>query len=297
VSVIVPTRSAWPAVAPVIDALGPQIVAMDAELIVVDGTEDGDAVDRRTAHIPCEGIRVSHVPGSDIFELRARGLIEGSGKIVAMTEDHCIPAPTYLAAVLQAHAQHAEQAVAGAVVNGSTERWIDRVNFLVVHARNLPPRDSLPGSGWIPTASNISYKREELPTHVPERGWLETVHNVALLQSNQVVFDDRIVVRHVQSTGVLGTFRNHFHAGKSMGGLARSAIGSRPAQLRWALQSALGMPPRFLRPVWELGQRSPSSRRSVVPLLPFVAALSTADAVGLVCGVLVGAGRSTDLVQ
>jgi hypothetical protein len=295
--VIVPTRCEWPAIEPLIDALRTQIVAAGAELVVVDGTDQGNALDRRMVAIPTELVRVTRAPGSDIYALRAVGLTEASGDIVAMTEDHCVPAPDYVAAILASHQQHPEYGVAGAVINGSTSRLIDRVNFLVVHARNLPPHDEPADATWIPTPSNVSYKRAAVPSEVPERGWFETVHNVALLQANQVVFDDRIIVRHVQSTGRLGTFRNHFHAGKSMGGLARAAIGTRAAQLRWGYRSAIRVPAHLVRPVWRLRRRSTSDRLAVLSLLPLVVAVSAFDAIGFICGVLAGAGRSPHLLH
>jgi Glycosyl transferase family 2 len=295
-SVIVPTRGEWPAIRPVIDALGAQLLDEGAELVVVDGTEQGDALDDGVA-IPPELVRVIPSPGSDVFELRALGISEARGEIVAMTEDHCVPAHDYVAKILASHQQHSELAVAGAVVNGSTSRFIDRVNFLLVHARNLPPRHDPPGPGWIPTPSNVSYKRAAVPAERPDRGWLETVQNVALLQANEVAVDDRIVVAHVQSTGRLGTFRNHFLAGKSMGGLGRAAIGGRAAQLRWASSWAVAIPGQLVRPVWALRTRSARDRRDVLTSLPLVVAVSIADAVGFTCGVLAGAGRSPDLVR
>jgi Glycosyl transferase family 2 len=297
VSVIVPTRCEWPGVEPVINELRTQIIAVGAELVVVDGTDHGNALDRGTVAIPPELVRVIRAPGLDIYALRAAGLTEATGEIVAMTEDHCVPAPDYVAAILASHERHSEHAVAGAVINGSTSRLIDRVNFLVVHARNLPlPREG-PDPSWIPTPSNISYKRTAIPSEVPERGWLETVHNVALLQGNQVALDDRIIVRHVQSTGRLGTFRNHFHAGKSMGGLARTAMGSPAAQLRWGFRSAIRVPAALVRPVWHLRRRSPSDQWAVLTMLPLVVALSAFDAIGFMCGVLAGAGRSPHLMH
>jgi hypothetical protein len=295
--VIVPTRCEWPAIEPVVDALRTQIIAVGAELVVVDGTDQGNALDRQMAAVTPELVPVTHAPGSDIYALRAVGLTEASGEIVAMTEDHCVPAADYVASILASHERHPELAVAGAVINGSTSRLIDRVNFLVVHARNLPPHDELPGATWIPTPSNISYKRAAVPLEVPERGWLETVHNVALLKANQVAFDDRIIVRHVQSTGRLGTFRNHFHAGKSMGGLARAAIGPRAAQLRWGYREAMRVPAHLVRPVWQLRRRSASDRRAVLSSLPLVVAVSALDAIGFACGVLAGPGRSPHLLH
>ena len=297
VSVVVPTQFAWPAIKPFLDAIHPQLVATRAELVIVDGTVDSSALDRHHAcsTLPSEQVRIVRSPGSDVFRMRAEGLVAANGQIVAITEDHCVPDPQYLASVLRAHEQYPEPAVAGAVINGTTRRLVDRVNFLLVHARNQPPRDSLPAPGWVPTPTNISYKRGAIPTDVPSRGWIETVHNVVLLHANQVVFDDRIVVRHFQSLGWLGTVKHHFHAGRSMGGLARSAIGSRCAQARWALRSTPLLPAYLVRPIWQV-QRTSTGRRAVLPLLPIAAAISAADAVGFACGVLAGPGRSARAV-
>ena len=294
-SVVVRTRAPWPGIQPVVDALHEQILATGAELVIADGTDQGDALDRRAAALPDPLVQVCAQSGADVFELRALGTAAAQGEIVAITEDHGVPEADYLAAMLAAHERHPQLAVAGAVVNGSTDRAIDRANFLLTHANNVPPRDSLPGSDWIPTSTNISYKRRCLPAEPPEPGWLETAYNVRLLQEAQVVFEDRIVVRHVQSTGRVGTFRNHFHAGRSMGGLGRDAITGRRARLRWGLRSTAFLPGRLVRPAWGEMRRHP--RGGSVLLAPLAVALSVADAVGFLCGVVAGPGQSADRVR
>lgn len=297
VSVVVPTRSAWPALKPVVDALQPQIVAAEGELVVVDGTETGEALDSAAGGVPPQFVRVIAAPGADVFELRAIGIFEAAGQIVALIEDHCVPTSDYLLAILRGHNARPEQAVAGAVTNGSAERLVDRVNFLLVHARNLPPMPTVPEPGWIPTPSNISYKRDVVPATLPERGWLETKLNVELLFASQVAVDDRIAVSHVQSTGRLGTVRNHFHAGKSMGGLARATIGNRGAQLWWGCQMTLKLPVGLVRPIWRLQGRSSAEPCSLPSLLSLAVVISAADALGFACGVVAGPGRSPHLLH
>ncbi|MEX2031760.1 MAG: glycosyltransferase [Dehalococcoidia bacterium] len=292
VSVIIPTTVEWPASEPIVSALQAQVVDAGAEIVVVDGTPTGTALDLGLRGARHEHLRVIHSPGSDIFTLRSRGLAEAAGEIVAMTEEHCVPAPDYITTILASHVRHPEQAIAGAVVNGSTRRLIDRVNFMVVHARNLPPREELPGDAWIPTASNASYKRVAISSAHDEPGWLETVRHVQLLHAHEIAFDDGIVVAHVQSLGVLGTFRNHFHAGRSTGGLARTAIGSRARQLRWGLRSTASLPVHLTRPVWQLRNRWSGTSSPIVLVLPIALALSMFDAIGFIFGVIAGPGRS-----
>ena len=131
-SVVLATRSVWPAMSPTLDALVPQASELGAEVLVVDG--DGHAFKDQ---VPPE-VRYVSVPGADVFRLRARGLVEARGEIVAFTEDHCVPAPDFCAATLRAHGEDPRPAVSGAVVNGSPDSTIDRANFLNVHGDNLP---------------------------------------------------------------------------------------------------------------------------------------------------------------
>jgi len=80
VSVVVPTRGEWPLVKPVVDALCSQIVAVGGEVVIIDGTRHGAAFDRRQAEIPAQVVRVICSQGSDVYELRALGLVEGEGR-------------------------------------------------------------------------------------------------------------------------------------------------------------------------------------------------------------------------
>jgi hypothetical protein len=282
-------------IAPVIDVLGPALQAVAGELVIVDGTPDASGVNPDAVAAPSRRVRVVRVRVPDVFELRAVGLAEASGEIVAITEDHCIPSPDFVSMILRAHAEHSQALVAGAVVNGSTERAIDRANFLAVHARNLPPRSSKPPAGWIPSPSNVSYKRAALPRSKPARGWIETVLNVRMLFEGKVALDDRVLVRHIQCRGILATFGNHFHAGRSMGGLGREAVGPRSDQLRWGFRMAPLIPFALTRPAWE--RRSLADSREVMKVSALVFALGCADAIGFLAGVLAGPGQSPKLVR
>ena len=294
-SVVLPTRDPWPMIAPVIDVLGPALRAIGGELVIVDGTPDASGVDLDAIPLPSALGRGVRVGTPDVFELRAVGLAEASGDVVAVIEDHCVPATDFVSMILRAHEEHPQQLVAGAVVNGSEERAIDRANFLAVHARNLPPRSSEPPAGWIPSPSNVSYKRSALPRSKPTRGWIETVLNVRMLFDGNVALDDRVLVRHIQCRGVLGTFQNHFHAGRSMGGLGRDAVGPRRDQLRWGLRLTPTIPLALTRPVW--GRRSAAGSREAMKASAIVLALGCADAIGFLTGVVGGPGRSPQLVR
>jgi len=133
-----------------------QLAEVGGELLVADGSPDGLPED-----IPV----VVHLPGADVFALRAAATELARGRVVAITEDHCIPEADWHRAILRAHEEHPEiAAVGGTTLNGSTERVLDWANFLVTFATFLPP---LPLRRYllrdIPTAISRSWRMPSRP--------------------------------------------------------------------------------------------------------------------------------------
>ena len=87
-------------------AIRPDAEAAGAEIVVADGsarrTADGDEVGPAVRWIKAEG--------ASVFELFAIALRAARGDVVALTEDHAIPRPGWIPAVLRAHAEHPEAA-------------------------------------------------------------------------------------------------------------------------------------------------------------------------------------------
>ena len=287
-TVVLATRSVWPAIAPALDALVPQAAELGAEILVVDG--GGRALH---AAVPA-CVRLVSVPDADVFRLRAVGMVEARGDIVAFTEDHCVAFPDFCAATLRAHYEDPRPAVSGAVVNGSPETAIDRANFLNVHGDNLPP---LVGTApaWGATPSNVSFKRSVIPDDEPPSGWLEIFLSQSLRQKGEVAVDARIVVSHVQRTGWLGTFVNHFHAGRSFAGLARQFVPPRQRAGFFA-RSAVTLVSAIVRRGVRAGRHN-VTRGDATRILPLIVGLAVAGAVGVVWGALTGPGRSALLLR
>ncbi len=65
----------------------------------------------------------------------ARALREARGEVVALTEDHAIPRPGWVPAIIRAHADHPEAAaIGGAIENGSTESSLDWASYFSTRA-------------------------------------------------------------------------------------------------------------------------------------------------------------------
>jgi len=280
-SVVVPSTHLDPGECEAVAALTPQIDACGGEVVFVDGRPD--------ASEPRASDRYRHVvvPCADVFELRAVGVSEARGDVVAILEDHTVPRADWCAEVLRAHREHPEAVVAGAVVNGTAEHAIDRANFYLSHARNLPPLRTTPPD-CTPSPANISFKRRALPRDRPPPGWIDYVLVPTLLGSNDLVADDRALVSHDQSLGLRWTIANHFRAGRSVSGLS---CARRPEARRQIIDASVRLFPRQLETVLPIMRRREGRRRAWADA-PAVIVLAASGAIGCLVGCWFGAGKS-----
>jgi hypothetical protein len=231
-------------------------------------------------------------PGTSLPVLRTIALEKSRGDIIIVTEDHCIPRPGWLEAVLRAFRDHGEAgavvAVGGPVVNLVADRALDQATFLCEYAAFMPPLAEgivcdLPGM-------NVAYRREaleRLPRDLLESGFWETVaHPVLRANRGQFQLCNAMVMGHAKRFSprlFLGQrfLYSRYYAGRRF---PRDAILSRlatalatpllPALLSWRLLTAVaarGVPSAL---VW-----------SALPwLLLFYCVWAAGEAVGYVAG-------------
>jgi hypothetical protein len=92
-------------------------------------------------------------------ELRALGVRESRGAIVAITEDHCTPEPGWCRGVLQAQ-KGSHAAVGGAVCKAGPDTVVNWAIYLADFSRYMNPVPEGP-SAYL-TDCNVSYKRSAL---------------------------------------------------------------------------------------------------------------------------------------
>lgn len=235
------------------------------------------------------GVRGIYVPGGSIFDLRAKGTEAARGALVGWTEDHCRPSLDWCERMMEAHAAHPEAAIiGGSVVNGSTTKMMDWSNFLCTFGPFVPP---LNGSHIprVPVAANLSFKRSAIPAGKLDAGFLELVLEARVWSERKVRFDDRIVVKHLQSMGRLGTPAAHFHNGRSTTGLVVARM--RASQRLFRMLVCLALPAEILRTAVPPLVRKPGI--PVLRCLPFMTMLALAHSAGEFIGLLLkGAGNS-----
>jgi hypothetical protein len=213
------------------------------------------------------------------------------GEIVAITEDHCIPAPDWFRSLVRAHAAHPGTAIGGSVDNGAVDRHVDRAVFFCEYSNFLSPVDSgvvhdLPGP-------NVSYKRAAL-LGVPDAltdGYWETFLHARLEQDGDALWSDPALKvvhkKHFQSQEFLW---ERYHYGRAYAGRRNEHMGP-PRRLVYLAGSFL-LPPvllgRIARRVW--GRRQ--HRRMFTLSLPLLLLFLSAGAVGEFVGTLAGPGDS-----
>jgi hypothetical protein len=283
-SVVIPTRDGVAELASVLEALVPGAEASGAEVLIV-----GD-VDETAPPATC--VRLLPVPESDILVLRRQGLAEATGEVVAIGEDHAVPAPDWCEAVIRAHAELPEAAaVVGCLVNGTDATVTGRANFLAFAAPWQPPMATLP-SGRPPPCSTLSLKRDMLRGIEAEApGWFEAGLLPALFEEGRMVADDRIVVDHYQDNGSFWSIRNAFHSARSSYGYERTR--HVPQGRREVVRWAVGGVPRRLRAEAREGHRGSRMRASESAL---ISTITLAAGLGAAAGVLLGPGRSAERV-
>ncbi len=292
-SVVVATTQAWPEITICLDSLHEQAVAEGAEVLVVDG-HGGGLPDSELARYP-EVTRLS-MPQASAVQMRTAAMLRARGEIVAITEDHCRPAPGWCRRILEAHREHPEAAAIGGVVeNGSADTVVAWANFFVSNGRSMPPvANGI--RAQIAMQASVSYKRRFLPRDVSEMGKPEWMLNRDLRRRGEtLISDDRILVHHVQPYTFRKACAIHFHDSRSVAGLRLEEISRLERLVR--LAACAVMPPLlFLRTVVPIL----SKRRHLDSLMlsvPMIALLVHCRAVGAFAGLAFGAGSSPTRVH
>jgi hypothetical protein len=284
VSVLLPTLHPWPAVASALDSLLSQQQPPPFEILLLDG--HGQAL----TELPGDpSVRWIRLPGKDPFELRAAGIAEARGEVVAVMEDHCIAPPDWLARIAAAHDADAAPAIVGAVRNhaSSARSAIDRANFILTFAGQTPGRMGA-GRRPLPVPTNLSFKRAALPASSLAAGEFEYRWLAELSMRKELSFSDEIVLDHKQSWGG-ATWAVHLASGRSYGAAVRvTTIRNRAG---WWLGFPF-VPAKLIRLVMPEFMRGASGKRPSIAEALCLAACIGANLFGQLLGMLFGVGKS-----
>ncbi len=269
---------------PCAEAVLSQLGDSDGELIVADAS--GLPVPEMAANENVRWLNLLRVPS---YGLRQAGYRRARAPIVAITEDHCIPAADWLSAIIAEHERESRAAVVyGVVANGSREKIVDWALYSVGYLPWAPP---MPAGRGAPGHANLSFKRWVFEVSPPLDDQVLEFRYVAALRDAgfRVIATNRTAVTHYQSAGLAATTRLLFHNGRLIAGLRRRRMTPRD----WVRTLAPGLIAihRTLRTA-QVARTKPDIEARVLSSLPIVAVLHAAHALGEGVGYLGGPGNS-----
>jgi hypothetical protein len=262
---------------------------LGVEILAVDGHGKGFPTDISTRYPQVTPIRL---PGASIFQMRAHAMLEARGEIIAVTEDHCRVAPDWCRQIIAAHRKWPEAAAVGGVVeNGSPGSLWDWAHFIAVNGPSMPPvRNG--EHRKVTLQASVSYKRALLPLQFPQRGYMEWMLNQKLrAQGHKLVYDDRIVVFHVQSFTLAEACAIHYHDSRSIAGFRSAEITPAERILRLAMALTVMTPLLVLRSIAPLIEKR-RKMEFIVLGLPYFTILAVCRSAGAVAGFIAGEGNS-----
>ena len=224
-------------------------------------------------------------------ELRAIGLRKSTGRIVAITEDHCIPGPGWCTQILRAHdAPHA--AVGGSVEKKVPDSSLNWAFYLADYLRYMNPIAVGPTHNL--TDCNVSYKRTALDVIAPEweREFHEPTIHAALRDHGQSLWlEPKIEVFQQRDLSLRAAIRDRYTFGR----LFASTRFNELTSARRLLYSLLALLVPVVLVARVTGQISRKRRHvgEFVKALPYLILISIVWAAGESLGYLTGrAGES-----
>jgi glycosyltransferase involved in cell wall biosynthesis len=266
-------------------ALGKQHGCVNAEVIVADcvGAEVTGMMKREFPSIRL----IAFQEKQSVPKLRAAALAQTQGRIIAITEDHCIPPPDWFESVLRAHQVNPRPAIGGAVDNGATKRIIDWAVFFCEYSNFISPVASgvvhdLPGP-------NVSYKREALSAlreMIKDEYWETFVHGQLESEGKELWSDPSVKVIHKKHFRFTDFLSERFHYSRAFAGTRNESM-TLAKRFVYLCASPL-LPPvlllRISRRVFAKKQHLPQFALSLPYILTFMIAWAVGECVGYATG-------------
>lgn len=289
ISVVIASVNGLPYPMACLEALAAQEGDIPAEVVLADCTGRATVAAVRE-RFPEVRILAFDEPKS-VPWLRAAGIKAARGRLVVVTEDHCVPHSDWYRRIVDAHSRTGWAAVGGGVENAATTRAVDWAVFFCEYHQHM---STVPEgvSDFIP-GMNVAYDMEVLePLRdlFDEGLWENFLHDRLRDAGHTLGLDPLIVVGHDKHFTVPMFLSERFHYSRSFAGM-RVAGRGRGARLLWAGASAL-LPALLIARLTRQVLRRRQHVDWYIRSFPLVVLFSVAWAVGEFVGYLFGPGDS-----
>jgi glycosyltransferase involved in cell wall biosynthesis len=288
VSVVIASVNGLPYPLACLEALENQQGEIASEVVVADCTGPATVAAIRE-RFPDVHILAFDEPKS-VPWLRAVGIRAAKGRLVAVTEDHCVPHPDWLERIVAVHARTGWAALGGGVENDQ-DRLVDWAVFFCEYHQHMSPVPEGP-SDFIP-GMNVAYDMDALDAMkgtFEEGLWENFLHDKLRAAGHVLGMDPSIVVGHRKYFTVSMFLAERFHYSRSFAGM-RVAGAPLRRRLGWAAAS-VALPAVLVVRLTRNVLRRRLHVREYVLAFPLVLLFSVMWSVGEFYGYLAGPGDS-----
>jgi hypothetical protein len=291
ITVVLPAWDTFDSLRTTIAHLGRQTIASGIELLICAPDPGSFHVDAG-AVAPLHSVRV--LEGGDMSATgpaRARAIREARAEVIAFTEDHSYPDPSWAEALLRAHDEpHA--AVAPAMRNANPETRVSWADLFLGYGRWLAPgrravMDLLPGH-------NISYKRSVLLEYDADLDRLMEAETVLLWdlrrRGHTLLFEPAATTAHINFTRFRVWLDAQWHLGRVFAA-TRAANWSLVKRIAFAAASP-AIPLIRMSHVIRFGHRNRVPVGTIAGVIPLLFVGLAVDFVAQATGTLFGNGES-----
>jgi hypothetical protein len=253
---------------------------------------DDRFVDITTLQNYYPNVNFYHLSGTHTYaELRTIGVKQSTGEIIAITEDHCIPAKDWLDQIMRTH-KGLYAAVGGVVEKILPDTALNLAVYFADYLRYMPPLPESPTHSL--TDLNVSYKREALEAikEVWVNEFHENVVNGALAESGQVLWlSPNILVHQRRDFTPRAALWDRYAFGRLFA--STRLIGSSPLKRLVYIVSSVVLPVLLMVRVLANFLRKRRLVMEFVRAFPFVVLLSLSWAWGEFLGYLTGKAETS----
>jgi glycosyltransferase involved in cell wall biosynthesis len=277
-----------------LDSLREEVAREGAEVIVADRCGDATVARLEEEYGFVTVVRAPPDSRPGVPELRALGMAQARGDIIAIIEEHCVAPPDWLKTI-RASFQKGDAAIGGPIFDDGYRRVRDWVVYFSEYHNYLPPWPE--GERYALNGANIAYARSDLVEHgdVLASGFWEVVLHPLLAQKGRFRSVPRMGVRHTGPFDYKYYLEQRYLLSRVWGGTQREKLSlpKRAVYLAAAPAFPILLLGRITRRVLSSGQ----NLTRFLAALPLLVPVSMAYVWGEWLGYLVGVGDALERVE
>jgi len=260
-----------------------QCQRLNAELLVARAGTSSDVASLGKTY-PSVRFLAASVDAS-IPQLRALGMAQASGDVVALTEDHCLADENWVEALTQTANSDAD-VVGGGMDNARRSRAVDWAAYFAEYGFFSTERPEPQGTPLL-TGANVAYKRHiiaDVISWAEDGEWENVAHTRLVARGSMLRFARTAAIYQNQTYSLSGFCVDRYEHGRDY---ARKRLVEESGARRWILLAASPLLPPLL--TWRVARAAARGRwgtflRALPATVLFLTAWSVGEGVGYFLG-------------